>query len=86
VLSTNLTNRSRRGIKATIAQPDDQRASRQRRGLAGGRPPAFDKAQYRRRSAVERCISKWKQYRAVASRYERDYILNGTRAVAAMVI
>jgi hypothetical protein len=28
----------RRGIKATIAQPDDQRASRKRRGPAGGRP------------------------------------------------
>ncbi|MEU8579356.1 hypothetical protein AB0C57_01290 [Streptomyces abikoensis] len=33
-----------RGIKATIAQPDGQRASRKRRGRAGGRPPAFDKA------------------------------------------
>ncbi|MEW2636099.1 transposase [Streptomyces sp. NPDC048389] len=34
----------RRGIKATIAQPDNQRAHRKRRGQAGGRPPAFDKA------------------------------------------
>ncbi|WP_078970943.1 transposase [Streptomyces chattanoogensis] len=57
----------RRGIKATIAQPDDQRAKRRRKVRAGGRPPAFDKSQYRRRSAVERCVSKWKQYRAVAS-------------------
>ncbi|MEW1675378.1 transposase [Streptomyces noursei] len=40
----------RRGIKATIAQPEDQRANRQRKGQAGGRPPAFDKTQYRRRS------------------------------------
>ncbi|WUL89380.1 IS5 family transposase [Streptomyces caniferus] len=77
----------RRSIKATIAQPDDQRAKRQRKGSAGGRPPAFDKAQYRHRSAVERCVSKWKQYRAVASRYDkRDYIFNGTLAVAAIVI
>lgn len=35
----------RRGIKATIAEPDDQRADRHNRGRAGGRPPAFDKAQ-----------------------------------------
>ncbi|MDQ0753034.1 transposase [Streptomyces africanus] len=77
----------RRGIMATIAQPDDQQAKRRRKGRAGGRPPAFDKAQYRRRSAVERCVSKWKQYRAVASRYDkRDYIFNGTLAVAAIVI
>lgn len=77
----------RRGIRATIAQPDDQRANRRRRGRHGGRPPAFDKAQYRRRSAAERCVSKWKQYRAVATRYDkRDYIFNGTLTVAAIVI
>ncbi|MEU8893555.1 IS5/IS1182 family transposase, partial [Streptomyces sp. NPDC048442] len=34
-----------------------------------------------------RCISKWKQFRAVASRYDkRDYIFNGTLTVAATVI
>ncbi|MEU5840207.1 IS5 family transposase [Streptomyces diacarni] len=77
----------RRGIKATIAQPDDQRANRRRQGRDGGRPPAFDKTQYRRRSAVERCVNKWKQYRAVASRYDkRDYIFNGTLAVTAINI
>ncbi|SMQ13747.1 Transposase DDE domain-containing protein [Streptomyces sp. Ag82_O1-12] len=77
----------RRGIKATIAQPDDQRAHRKRRGQAGGRPPAFDKAQYRRRSAVERCVNKWKQFRAVATRYDkRDYIFNGTLNVTVIVI
>jgi transposase len=77
----------RRSIKATIAQPDDQRAHRRRRGRAGGRPPAFDVAQYRRRSAVERCINTWKQFRAVATRYDkRDYIFHGTLAVTATVI
>ncbi|WP_373307119.1 IS5 family transposase [Streptomyces longisporoflavus] len=77
----------RRGIKATIAEPDDQRANRRKRGRAGGRPPAFDRAQYRRRSAVERCVSKWKQFRAVASRYDkRDYIFNGTLTITAIVI
>lgn len=77
----------RRHIKATIAQPEDQRASRKRRGPAGGRPPAFDKAQYRRRSAAERCVNKWKQYRAVATRYDkRDYIFNGTLTATAIII
>ncbi|MFF4550097.1 transposase [Streptomyces sp. NPDC001435] len=65
----------RRGIKATIAQPDDQRAHRRRRGRSGGRPPAFDKTRYRCRNAVERCVNKWKQFRAVATRNEeRDYV------------
>ncbi|MFD5704600.1 IS5 family transposase [Streptomyces lasiicapitis] len=77
----------RRGIKATIAQPEDQRANRRSRGQIGGRPPAFDRAQYRRRSAAERCVSKWKQFRAVATRYDkRDYVFNGTLTVAAIVI
>ncbi|MDJ1130580.1 transposase [Streptomyces iconiensis] len=77
----------RRHIKATVAQPGDQRAHRRRKGRAGGRPPAFDKTQYKRRSAAERCVSKWKQFRAVASPYDkRDYIFNGTLTAAAMVI
>uniref|UniRef100_UPI0012E18173 transposase n=1 Tax=Actinomadura litoris TaxID=2678616 RepID=UPI0012E18173 len=76
-----------RGIKATITQPADQRAQRQRKGSAGGRPPAFDKLQYRRRNTVERCVHKWKQYRAVATRYDkRDYVYNGTLTVAAIMI
>lgn len=83
----NLAYLLRRGIKATIAQPDDQRLHRKRRGRAGGRPPAFDKAQYRRRNAVERCVNKWEQFRAVATRYDkRDYIFNGTMTVTAIVI
>ena len=77
----------RRGIKATIAQPADQRAARRRRGRAGGRPPAFDTAQYRRRSAAERCVNKWKQFRAVATRYDkRDHVFTGTLTVTAIVI
>ena len=77
----------RRHIKATIAQPGDQRASRQRRGAAGGRPPGFDKAWYRRRNAAERCAGKWKQHRAVATRYDkRDYIFTGTLTVTAIMI
>lgn len=77
----------RRGIKATIAHPDDQRLHRKRRGRTGDRPPAFDKAQYRRRDAVERCVNKGKQFRAVATRYDkRDYIFNDNLTVAAIVI
>nr|WP_107468229.1 IS5 family transposase [Streptomyces sp. TSRI0281] len=84
---SNRAHPRRRRIKATIAEPDDQRANRRHRGRAGGRPPAFDKAQYRRPSVVERCVSKGKQFRSVASHYDkRGYIFNGTLTVTTIVI
>ncbi len=34
-------------------------------------PPAFDRAAYRRRNAVERCVGMLKEFRRVATRYEK---------------
>ena len=77
----------RRKIKATIAQPRDQRESRRRKGSAGGRPPVFDRAAYRDRNTVERCINLLKQNRAVATRYDkRAAIFDGTVQVASIRI
>ncbi|MET9323307.1 IS5 family transposase [Streptomyces sp. NPDC003038] len=77
----------KRGIKPTIAQPDDQRANRRPLGRTGGRPPSFDREQYRQRNTVEPCIGKLKQHRAIATRYDkRDYIFHGTLTTAAIVI
>jgi transposase len=61
----------RRKIGALIPERRDQQARRMARGPRGGRPPYFDAAQYRRRSWVERCINLLKQWRAVATRYEK---------------
>ncbi len=60
-----------RGITATIPEPADQRANRQRRGSAGGRPPAFDKVAYRQRNVAERCINRLKQWRGLAMRTDK---------------
>jgi transposase len=60
-----------RGITATIPERRDQQANRHRRGTAGGRPPAFDRVAYRRRNVVERCFQRLKQYRAIATRYDK---------------
>jgi transposase len=77
----------RHHVKATIAEPADQVANRQRKGSAGGRPPAFDKAQYRRRNTVERAVNKLKAFRAVATRYDkRDYMYQATLDVATIKI
>ncbi|MFE0209007.1 IS5 family transposase [Streptomyces sp. NPDC058985] len=61
----------RRGIRAVIPERSDQIANRQRRGSAGGRPPAFDTEQYKARNVVERCFSRLKQFRAVATRFDK---------------
>jgi transposase len=44
---------------------------RRRRAHRPGRPAGFDAAAYRRRNVVERCVNRLKQFRAVATRYER---------------
>jgi len=62
----------RRGIKAVIPQPTDQADSRRkRRGPHDGRPPAFDREAYKQRNTVERCINKLKQWRGMATRYDK---------------
>jgi len=51
---------ARRGIRVTIAR----QRSEKRHG-------PFDKAAYRQRNRVERCINRLKQYRRIATRYEK---------------
>lgn len=61
----------KRRIRAVIPVPTDQRGHRLRRGSRGGRPPAFDRKAYKQRNTVERCINRLKQWRGIATRYER---------------
>ncbi|MEU4734194.1 MULTISPECIES: IS5 family transposase [Streptomyces] len=61
----------RRGIRAVIPERADQKANRLRRGKAGGRPPAFDRELYRARNVVERCFNRLKQFRAIATRFDK---------------
>ena len=77
----------KRGITAVIPVKEDQKKHRRNRGRAGGRPPAFDAGRYKERNTVERCFNKLKQFRAVATRYDkRDYMYQGTVDVASIRI
>jgi transposase len=49
----------RRGIRFTIPTRSNQRRRR------------FDRDAYRRRNVVERCVGRLKQFRGIATRYEK---------------
>jgi transposase len=77
----------KRGIKAVIPVKEDQKKHRRNRGRAGGRPPAFDAARYKERNTVERCFGKLRQFRAVATRYDkREFMYQGTVDLASIRI
>lgn len=60
-----------RGIKAVIPEPSDQQGHRKRRGSRGGRPVALDKTDYRQRNVIERRYARIKQWRGLATRYDK---------------
>jgi transposase len=61
----------RRSIPHTIAEPDDQKANRRRKGSSGGRPVAFDPVRYAHRNTIERGFCQLKQWRGLATRYDK---------------
>jgi len=65
------TELRRRGITTVIPEPSDQIAHRKRRGPRAGRPPAFDAADYKWRNVIERGFNSVKQWRGLATRYDK---------------
>ena len=68
--STRTYLRERR-IKHTIPERSDQIAYRKSKGSKGGRPPAFDAEAYKLRNTVERSFNRFKQWRGLATRYDK---------------
>ncbi len=60
-----------RKIQAVIPEKADQKANRKKRGSAGGRPVSHDATLYKDRNTVERGINKIKEWRGLATRYDK---------------
>ncbi|UOQ91012.1 IS5 family transposase [Agromyces endophyticus] len=75
-----------RGIKAVIPEPDDQKGHRKRRGSHGGRPVGFDTDDYRNRNVIERRFCHLKQWRGLATRYDKLAIVYRAAVVLNAVI
>jgi transposase len=75
-----------RGIQAVIPQPSDQIGHRLRRGSKGGRPIGWDRDDYRGRNVIERRFANLKQWRGIATRYDKLAIVYRAAAVLNGVI
>ena len=64
-----------RGITAVIPEPRDQQAHRKRRGRRGGRPVSHDPEAYKGRNVVERSFNALKQWRGLATRYDKHALV-----------
>ncbi|MET4612669.1 transposase [Rhodococcus sp. PvR044] len=64
-----------RGIKAVIPEPKDQQGHRKRRGSRGGTPVGLDVHDYKNRNVIERRFCQTKQWRGLATRYDKHAIV-----------
>lgn len=75
-----------RKIPCTIPERSDQIRRRKEKGSAGGRPPAFDPLVYRDRNTVERGYARLKQWRGIATRYDKYALTFGGGVLLAAIV
>ena len=75
-----------RGIRSVIPEPADQQGNRKRRGSRGGRPVGYDRDDYRGRNVIERRFCHLKQWRGLATRYDKLTLVYRAAAVLNAVI
>jgi len=76
-----------RGVKVVIPEKTDQQANRKNRGSRGGRPVDFDAEAYKGRNVVERAFNKLKNWRGLATRYDKHALIyRGGMVLASIVL
>lgn len=75
-----------RGIRAVIPEPADQAGHRTRRGSRGGRPVGYDVEDYKNRNVIERAFNVFKQWRGLATRYDKHALVYRGGLVLAAII
>lgn len=75
-----------RGIESVIPEPRDQQGNRKRRGSRGGRPVTYDPIDYKNRNVIERGFCRLKQWRGLATRYDKLAIVYRAAVVLNAVI
>ena len=75
-----------RGITAVIPERKDQQGHRQRHGAQGGRPVSYDTQRYKDRNVIERSYEKLKQWRALATRYDKLAVIFRGGAVLRSIV
>jgi transposase len=74
-----------RGICAVIPEQSKQADNRRRRGSRGGRPVGFDAQKYKRRNVIERSFNTAKNWRGLATRYDKLALTYRAAAVLAAI-
>jgi transposase len=74
------------GIVAVIPEPRHQQAHRKRRGRRGGRPVSHNTEAYKQRNVVERSFNALKNWRGLATRYDKLAVIYRGGAVLAAIL
>ncbi len=75
-----------RGITAVIPEPADQAGHRTKRGSRGGRPVSYDAQDYKQRNVIERAFNRLKQWRGIATRYDKHALVYRGAVVLASIL
>lgn len=75
-------------VKAVIPEPSDQAGHRKRKGSSGGRSVGrLDVLDYKHRNVLERCFNTLKNWRGLATRYDKKVLVyRGGVVLASMLM